>query len=98
MFSLDVSQWVNDTKRKLEAMQNTSSIALADLFPPAFMAGHSELPDFDTFARESGLDFTPEGFAAMDAEALDVAVQRLTKFDSWQAMQQAGLAGWFDRQ
>lgn len=97
MFHLDVSQWVNDTTRKLQALQNSPAIELGDLFPPAFMATHTTVPDLESFARESGVDFSG-GWDTVDADALEAAVRRLTTFENWQAMKEAGLAAWFNRQ
>jgi hypothetical protein len=84
--------------KNAEKLDGTHQIPIAELFPPAFMRRHSSLPDFESFARQSGLDFSSqEAVEAIPATEMNSAVRRLTTFGSWDEMRQAAAADWARR-
>jgi len=63
-------------------------VSLAELFDDKFMREYSKCNSFDEFCEKGGVPTDKEAFAEFPEEKMDDAVRELTRFDTWNDMQQ----------
>jgi hypothetical protein len=90
---------LDDLERRARGLNGSHKIGTAELFPPDFMAAHS---DFSTFAEMlAASDFkieTTADFEAIPHDDWDAYVAHVTRFPDWQAMKTEGAKEWAQRQ
>ena len=104
MFTLEISGF-DEIERNLqqlsdnvEAMTGEHSIPLTELYPPAFMAEHTDFATIEEMFEASGFTMeTPEDFAAIPDAEWDAFIATRTRFDDWGTMQMKAAAEWFSR-
>lgn len=104
MFTLEISGF-DEIERNLqqlsdnvEAMTGEHSIPLTELYPPAFMAEHTDFATIEEMFEASGFTMeTPEDFAAIPDAEWDAFIATRTRFDDWGTMQTKAAAEWFSR-
>lgn len=104
MFTLEMSGF-DEIERKLqeladraEAMAGEHSIPLTELYPPGFMAEHTDFATIEEMFDASGFAMeTPEDFAAIPDAEWDTFIASRTRFADWETMQTKAAADWFSR-
>lgn len=89
---------LNELSNKLQKMQKaaqelggTHEVKMSDIFPAAFMHRYTQFDNFDELLDKSGFKAdTQEDFRTIPDNGFDEYICKVTSFDSWKAMLDAG--------
>ncbi len=77
------------------ALDGEHRIHLPELYPPAFMAKHTDFATIEEMFAASGFTLeTPEDFTVVGSGEWDAFVANRTRFADWHSMQESALATW----
>jgi hypothetical protein len=92
----------NELERKLkkmeqsaQAIEGTNSVPFTELFPDGFMKKFTTFTSIENMLNESPFTIqTDEDFAAIDDSEWDEYIRKVTKFHSWEQMQEEAALEW----
>jgi hypothetical protein len=94
----DAIRSLSDLMAKAAELNGEHSVPISDLFPDAFMIEYTDFRTTQEMLDASGFPAnTSEEFSAIPDDLWDAFVVSRTRFPSWQAMLEAGTAGWVSR-
>lgn len=95
----DFSRSIRDFSKRVQRVADTKEVPLNELFNDGFMRENSQLPSFEALLDSAPVPPTtePELRALLESDVWNTHVAESTRFDSWTAMQQAGLVAWAKR-
>jgi hypothetical protein len=92
----ELQRAMDEIKRKMARQAELKSAPLGDLFPPAFMAEHTQFPTFEAMYEAAGVH-SAEDFKSLPDPVREAHVRATTSFPSWLEMQHSAERGWISR-
>jgi hypothetical protein len=87
-----------ELRDRAEAIAGEQEVSISELFPPDFMAAHTEFDTWEGMFSASGFSVeTAEDFEKIPDEQWDTFVRTHTKFANWHEMLSAGSEEWVAR-
>jgi hypothetical protein len=95
----EVRRTLDDLRHRAGAISGEHEIPLSELFPPDFMASHTEFDSLEGMFSASGFRVqTAEDFKKIPGDQWDTFVRNHTEFADWREMLRAGSGEWAERQ
>ncbi|HBI3683762.1 TPA: hypothetical protein K3939_004457 [Citrobacter freundii] len=90
--SLKIKSNINQIKKNLEEIGNTTQIRFDELFTPEFLTEYTSFVSIgDMFEKSGFIVKTPEDFKAIPDDEWERFVTENTTFESWSDMQKKAL-------
>jgi len=89
---------LDEFHRKLKSLDGTNRVSFAELFDRNFMVAHTNFSSFEDLLEAGGYDAnSEEDFLAIPDDEFDEHIRSVTKFSSWEEMQQQAAANWMKK-
>lgn len=86
---------LEDLGRRARELEGVNQVRLVDLFPPAFIRGHSRFGSFENLVEASGFKVESQrDFEDIPDDEWDAFIAAHTTFSNWHDMLQAATAQW----
>ena len=94
----EVRRSLDELEHRMEGISGEHEVAISELFPPEFMATHTEFDSLEGMFSASGFRVeTAEDFKRIPDEQWDNFVRSHTEFANWREMLSAGSEEWAAR-
>ena len=95
----DLQRQLKQMERAAKKLNGTHEVPYSKLFTPDFMRKNTKCKSFNDILQACGLnEYTQEAFDELDEKLLDQQIRKLTKFRSWEEMQQKAMDAYITKQ